>query len=90
MQPTYGNALEMLQQTGAFWLTVTPYADQPDNTFEIGIEKDTKNFQAMLERFSVKELNGQYVPEKTPDWTLEKIEGNRFEESPVLRPVWLK
>ena len=78
--PFYGNALEMLQQTGAFWLTVTPYADQPDNTFEIGIEKDTKNFQAMLERFSIKELNGQYVPEKTPDWMLEKIEGNRFED----------
>lgn len=81
IDPFYGNALEMFQQTGAFWLNVTPDADQPDNTFEVGIEKNTKNFQAMLKRFEIKELNGQYVPEKTPDWTIKKIEGYRPEET---------
>lgn len=79
VDPMYPDVLAEFQQTGAFWLTVTPYVDRPDGTFDVGIEKTSVNFPAMLKKYGIEEINGQYVPKDTPDWTLKKIEGYRPE-----------
>lgn len=78
--PVYGDVLAQFQQTGAFWLTAAPYVDRPGSTFKVGVEKGSVNFPTILKTYGIAEINGQYVPENAPDWTLKKIEGYRPED----------
>ena len=49
----YTNALDKLQKTGAFWMTIAPYADEPEETFELGIGKESAPFQDFLKILNV-------------------------------------
>lgn len=72
----YSNVLQQLQDSGAFWVNVVPYAESPKDHFLLGIGKESPEFPSMLQKHHIVELQGQYVPEDYPAWTLVSTRWN--------------
>lgn len=72
----YNDVLQQLQDSGAFWVDVVPYAESPKDHFLLGIGKESPEFQSMLQKHHIAELHGQYVPEDYPAWTLVNTRWN--------------
>lgn len=48
--PCFTDVAAQYQKTGAFWLTVTPFADKADETFLLMVDSSSQKFSALFEK----------------------------------------